>query len=126
MNVKKQTPLLHVEEIESCLEFWNRLGFETKVQLPHGDALGFVILEKDGIEVMYQSRASVAADIPPLADAPMRGSFIYFEVDDVDAFEKQLPASSFVIPRRTTFYGAQELVVREPAGNIVVFSQFGG
>jgi hypothetical protein len=29
-----------------------------------------------------------------------------------------------VIPRRTTFYGADELIVREPAGNVVTFAQF--
>jgi len=29
-----------------------------------------------------------------------------------------------VIPRRTTFYGADELIVREPGGNVVTFAQF--
>jgi hypothetical protein len=30
-----------------------------------------------------------------------------------------------IVPRRTTFYGSQELIVREPGGNAVTFAQFG-
>ena len=126
MNVKKLTPLMLVEAIEPCLEFWTRLGFEISAEVPQGEQLGFVILKKNDIEVMYQTRESVAHDIAALADSPQRGSFLYFEVDDLNELEKLLPAASYVIPRRTTFYGAQELVIREPAGNVVVFSQFGG
>lgn len=125
MNVKKLTPLMFVEEIESCLAFWEALGFEKTAEVPEGEKLGFVILKKNDVEIMYQTRASVAHDIPALAESPQRGSFIYFDVDDIDAFEKSLPASAFVIPRRKTFYGAHELIVREPAGNVVVFAQFG-
>ena len=33
-------------------------------------------------------------------------------------------ASNPVVPRRTTFYGADELIVKEPAGNVVTFAQF--
>ena len=59
--IKKLTPVLYVEEIEPCLDLWvNRLGFARTVEVPEGDKLGFVTLAKDGVEVMYQSRASVA------------------------------------------------------------------
>lgn len=126
MKTTKLTPVLYVEEIESCLEFWKRLGFATTMEMPHGDALGFVILQKDGIEVMYQTRASVAADIPPLADTPQRGTFLFIEVDDVNAVEQIVAADAYVIPRRKTFYGSDEIIVREPGGNVVAFAQMGG
>ncbi len=125
MRVKKLTPLLLVEEIEPCLPFWTQLGFEKTAEVPAGDRMGFVILKKDDVEVMYQTRASVAHDIPALADAPQQGSFIYIEVDDADAIAELLPAEVYVVPRRKTFYGADELIVREPGGNVVSFAQFG-
>ena len=55
----------------------------------------------------------------------MKGTFLFFQVDDLDAIEKALKGIAPVVPRRKTFYGADELIVREPAGNIVTFAQFG-
>ncbi|MGH7635196.1 MAG: hypothetical protein ACRENC_15780, partial [Gemmatimonadaceae bacterium] len=64
LTVQKLTPVLVVDAIEPCLSFWvDRLGFEKTVEVPEGNALGFVILVKDGIEVMYQSRESVRNDV---------------------------------------------------------------
>jgi hypothetical protein len=125
MKIGKLTPVLIVEAIEPCLSFWiDRLGFTKTVEVPHGEQLGFVILVRDGVEVMYQTRASVLGDVPAVADTPFRGTLLYFEVDDLDAVEEALAGVPLVIPRRTTFYGAQEIIVREPAGNVVTFAQF--
>lgn len=125
MRATKLTPVLYVDEIEPCLGFWKRLGFEKTVEVPEGDRLGFVILRKDDVEVMYQSRASVAKDIPQLESTPVSGTFLFIEVDDVDAIDHILAGENYVIPRRTTFYGADEVIVREPAGNVVAFAQIG-
>jgi hypothetical protein len=122
--MKKLTPVLYVESIEPSLSFWEKLGFQKTVEVPHGDELGFVILQNQGIEVMYQTRASIAEDIPPLANSPMRGSFLFIEVSDLDVIERVLSDAEKVVPRRKTFYGADELIVKEPAGNTVTFAQF--
>ena len=124
MTVKKVTPLLYVEEIEPCLGFWEKIGFTRGPEVPHGDKLGFIILQKDNIELMYQTRASVAADVPTLADSPMKGTFLFIEVTDLDAIEKAMSGVSPVVPRRKTFYGSDELILKEPAGNTVTFAQF--
>ena len=126
MQVTKVTPILYVKEIEPCLPFWvDRLDFRKTAEVPHGDRLGFVILEKDGLEIMYQTHDSVTADVPAIATTPMAGSILFIEVDDIDATEKALHGIDHLIPRRTTFYGATEVAVREPAGNTVIFAQFG-
>src|SRR5829696_8609508 len=89
-RMQKLTPVLIVDAIEPCLSFWTeRLGFELTVQVPEGDRLGFVILVKDGIEVMYQSWASIRGDIPALAagadtHAPPKTA-LFIEVADVEA-----------------------------------------
>jgi uncharacterized glyoxalase superfamily protein PhnB len=126
MKMQRLTPVLMVEAIEPVLPFWvERLGFTKTAEVPHGDGLGFVILERDGIQIMYQTRSSVAADVPPVADSPLRGTFVFLEVDDLNAIAKALNGVTPVVPRRKTFYGSEELIVREPAGNVVTFAQFG-
>lgn len=123
--MKKITPVLVVDDIEPVLPFWvDRLGFEKTVALPHGERLGFVILAKGSLEIMYQSVDSVRADIPPLAEMPASSSFLFIEVDDVDAVERALAGITPVVPRRQTFYGADELIVRDPAGNAITFARF--
>ena len=124
--MKKLTPVLYVEEIEPVLPFWiDRLGFAKAVEVPEGNRLGFAILEKNGVEIMYQTRQSIEADIPDLANSPMGGSFLFIEVENLDAIERSLEGIPLVMPRRRTFYGADEIIVREPAGNAVTFAQFG-
>ena len=126
-EMRKLSPLLTVEAIEPCLPFWvDRLGFARTVEVPDGATLGFVILAKDGVEIMYQSRASVQKDIPGLAGGaptatPAMGLFI--EVGDIDEVERALEGVPSVIPRRRTFYGMDEVVVRDPGGYVVVFAQ---
>jgi catechol 2,3-dioxygenase-like lactoylglutathione lyase family enzyme len=124
VTFKKLTPILYVESIEPCLPFWTeRLGFEVTAEVPEGDALGFVMLQKDGVEVMYQTRTSVTNDVPALADTPLAGAFLFIEVDDIDGVEAAMEGVDVAVPRRTTFYGADELFVREPGGNIVGFAE---
>ncbi len=123
--MKRLTPVLYVEEIESALPFWEeRLGFKRTAEVPEGDTLGFVILENGPVQIMYQTRASVAGDVPQLESSPMGGTFLFIEVEDVGKIEQALAGIEPVVPRRQTFYGADELIVREPAGNVVTFAQF--
>ena len=122
--MKKLTPVIMVEAIEPCLPFWERLGFTKTAEVPEGDRLGFVILAKDTVEVMYQTHESVekdAAGMVPRAHGHGAGFFI--EVSDVESVERALTGIDVVVPRRKTFYGMDEIGVREPGGHVVVFAQ---
>jgi uncharacterized glyoxalase superfamily protein PhnB len=123
--MKKLTPVLIVERIEPCLPFWiERLGFQKTVEVPEGDRLGFVILTKGDVEVMYQSRASVTKDVPALATPSGPSSTIlYIEVEKLDSVIQALKGIDLVVPKRKTFYGATEIGVREPGGTVVVFAE---
>lgn len=124
-TVKKLTPVLMVDAIEPCLSLWiDRLGWEKTVEVPEGDKLGFVILAKDGAEVMYQTWASVEKDVghaPKRAVGTSVGLFI--EVTDLDEIVEQLDGVPLVLPRRKTFYGMDEVGVAEAGGHTVVFAQ---
>jgi hypothetical protein len=124
-TMNKLTPVIVVDEIESCLPFWvDRLGFEKTAEVPEGSRLGFVILRKDGVEVMYQTRESVEKDVPAML-SERRGHSIglFLEVTDVAAVERALEGLEVILPRRRTFYGMDEIGVREPGGNAVIFAQ---
>lgn len=122
--MKKITPVLIVESIEDCLPFWvERFGFTKTVEFPVGDRLGFVILNHGPVEVMLQSRASVAEDAPALAREAYR-SALYIEVADLAPIVRAAQGLEIVVPERTTFYGAREIGVRDPASNVISFAYF--
>ena len=123
----KVTTVLIVDAIEPSLEFWeNRLGFNRTTEVPHEGRIGFVILEKNGIELMYQTEDSVKADIATVkGEVGGRSASLYMEVGDLDAVEKALAGYPVAMPRRTTFYGMHEFGVREPGGHWVSFAQRG-
>ncbi|HEV2425848.1 MAG TPA: VOC family protein [Terriglobia bacterium] len=127
MAIKKITAVLFAEEIEPCVQFWvERLGFTKVVEVPEGDKLGFAMLQKSGVELMYQSYESARKDVPALAELVRRGpTFVYVEVENLDETIKALEGAEVVIPVRTTFYGAREIGVKDPAGHMVTFAQFG-
>lgn len=119
-NMKKMTPILFVEAIEPCLPFWTDwLGFEVTVTVPRDDRLDFAILQRGAIELMYQTRQSVADDVPALLDDVSRGATtLFIEVDSLEPYLESLTAE-VLVPRRQTFYGMDEVFVRAPCGSIV-------
>jgi uncharacterized glyoxalase superfamily protein PhnB len=127
VNVKKVTPILFAQEIESCVTFWRgHMGFEKTVEVPEGDKIGFVILQKSGLEIMYQSFASVDKDNPSTGQAVRKGpTFLYIDVEDLDALVAAVQGAEVVMPVRTTFYGAKEIGIKDPAGHYLIFAQQG-
>ena len=127
MNVKKITTILLADEIELCVTFWTeRLGFEKTAAVPEGDKLAFAMLQKGGMEIMYQTYASVGKDNPHPDMLARRGpTFLYIEVDDLAAAMSATAGAQIVMPERTTFYGSREFGIKDPAGHILTFAQFG-
>ncbi len=127
MIVKKITSVLLVDEIEPCVQFWKeRLGFEVAIEVPDGDKIGFVALHKAGVELMYQSYGSVEKDSSFLAQGYAKGpTFLYIEVDSLDDLIVATKGATVVMPERKTFYGAREIGLKDPAGHVLTFAQFG-
>ena len=123
-TMKKLTPVIMVDAIEPCLPFWDRFGFTKVAEVPEGDRLGFVILVKDGVEVMYQTHESVAKDAAGLVPrAHGHGAALFIEVSDIESIAQAIRGLEIVVPRRQTFYGMDEIGVREPGGHVVMFAQ---
>ena len=126
MMIKKLTPVLAADAIEPVLPLWEAAGFTKTAEVPHGDKLGFVILAAGAVEVMYQTRASIAADNTDVSNGPrpLAAAVVFIEVDDIEALNAALPpGTSILFTNRKTFYGATETAVRDADGNVIVFAQ---
>src|SRR5207245_8908435 len=120
MNVKRITPVLLVQEIEPIVPFWvDRLGFAKTIEVPEGNKLGFVAFQKGSVEVMYQTDASVEKDAPSSMSAEARKgpTYLYMEVDNLDAVLAAMKDVKVVMPVRTAFYGMREFGVQDPGGH---------
>jgi len=125
--LKQLTPVIIADAVEPGIAFWaDRFGFKVTNQVPGPDGkLIFASVEKDGIELMYQTRASVIEDQPASA-AELDGHSValFITVDDLDEVERAVAGAPVVKARHETFYGSTEIYVREPAGNTVGFARF--
>jgi uncharacterized glyoxalase superfamily protein PhnB len=123
-------PILIVEAIEPCVEFWSaKLGFSEENAVPGPDGkLIFASVKKDGVEIMYQTRASVVADNPSQANELEGHSIALFltvgSLADLESAEQAVSGEPVVKAKHKTFYGSTEFYVREPGGNVVGFAAF--
>jgi uncharacterized glyoxalase superfamily protein PhnB len=124
--INRSTPILHVKNVEPSLKFWTeRFGFKVTIQVPEGDHIGFAAMEAGNIELMLQTYQGMKGDPnSPLTKAVDQGpSFIFMEVPDINAVIEALKGAEMVQELHETPYGAKEVVVKEPGGHFVIFSQ---
>ena len=124
--INRSTPILHVKTVEPSLKFWTeRFGFKVTIQVPEGDHIGFAALEKGSVELMFQTYQGMQVDgNNPLAKAVDQGpSFIFMEVPSISVVIDALKGAEIVQGLHETFYGAKEVVAKEPGGHFVIFSQ---
>jgi uncharacterized glyoxalase superfamily protein PhnB len=126
MAIRKMTPNLFTDDVQACVRFWvDRLHFEKTMEVPEGSGLAFAALQKGSVEVMYGSYASLEKDAGA-AQAYRRGtSFLFIEVEDLDAVFTAMNGVPIVTPVHKTFYGSTEFTVKDPAGHLITFAQFG-
>ena len=127
MNIRKVTPLFVVDSITpAAIAFWEKTGWTKQIEVPHGEHVGFILLENDGRELMLQSRASMKDDLatkdiaaldPPCA--------LYVDVASLSEARSECRAAGarVLIDERETFYGAREMWVVDPAGVLVGYAE---
>ncbi len=125
--LKKLTPNLMVEDVARTLDFYRDvLGFQVLTTVPPDQPpFTWGMVSRDGVELMFQSRASLGADIPALADVPIGASqTFYIEVEDIDALYAAIKDRvEIVLDMHTTFYDTREFAFRDVNGYILAFSE---
>ena len=125
MKIKRATPVLFVERVEPTRDFLKRVGFEVLAEVPVANAIGFSMLEKDGVQMMVETRGNEnePAAIQAITRESRRAA-VFVEVDDLDAVIAALSAAKVIVERHTTFYKSDELTYEEPGGHLVTFAKF--
>lgn len=119
LEIKQITSVLIVDAIEPVLPLWEeQLGFSRVAEVPHEGRLGFVILVREGAQVMLQTRASLAVDLPKVA-ARAPSSVLYVDVASLEPAAAAVASAELLVPERTTSYGAREIWVCDAAGQIL-------
>jgi len=127
-NIQSLAPILIVDAVEPCVAFWrDKLEFTVENEVPGPDGkLIFASVKTGAVEIMYQTRASVAADDPSRAGELTGHSTALFimvpAMTDLDAIERATSDAPVVKARHQTFYGTTEFYVLEPGGNVVGFA----
>jgi uncharacterized glyoxalase superfamily protein PhnB len=128
MKILRCTPIQIVDAIEPNLDFWeNRLGYKRTAEVPPGGKqLDFVILEKDGLEVMLQTHKSVEEDMSSSKSTEhYKGNHtvLYIEVDSLDEAARALAGVPVVMGPIDRPYGMREMTVKDPSGYAVCLAQ---
>jgi uncharacterized glyoxalase superfamily protein PhnB len=124
--LKKLTPNFMVENVGKTLDFYrDALGFETLTTVENDGEIGFAIVQRDSIELMFQSRASLSENVPALTGSPIGASqTLYIEVSDIgQLYEQVRDNAEIVVDMHNTFYGTREFYFRDVNGYILSFSQ---
>ena len=76
-NLKKMTPNLMVEDVNSTLAFYKDvLNFELLATVPETGQFNWAMMRRDNVEIMFQVRASITEEFPVLKDRAI-GSSLY-------------------------------------------------
>ncbi len=127
--MKRLTPNMMVEDIDRAVEFYiETLGFEIVLKVSDEDGCcQWAMLARDGIEFMFQTRASISKEFPILEEEDIGGSLCFFIlVEDIQGLYAGLKDRvSLVKELHTTFYGTQEFAIQDPDGYILAFAEGG-
>ena len=133
---KKLSTNMMVEDVGRTLKFYqNVLGFDFVLAVPQNSQqilakisddtpLGFAIVQKGDVQMMFQSRKSLEAELPVFKDAKVGGSVtFYLEVEDVKALYAQIKDKVTIVKdMHTTFYGMQEFYICDCNGYVLTFA----
>jgi uncharacterized glyoxalase superfamily protein PhnB len=126
LRLKKLTPNLMVEDVRQTLTFYQDiLNFSAVMTLPEIAPFDFAIVQRNGVDLMFQSRQSLSENVPALAGSAISASqTFYIEVAGINELYQQLRDKvEIVVDLHTTFYGTQELYFRDINGYVLSFSE---
>jgi uncharacterized glyoxalase superfamily protein PhnB len=125
-SLSKLTPNCMVEDVARTLDYYrDLLGFTVAATVPERPPLDWAMAVRDGVTLMFQSRTSLAGEMPLFRDLPVGGSLgFYIDVTDVRGLYEQLKGrAELVLDLRETFYGATEFAIRDCNGYVLCFAE---
>ena len=137
MQIRKLTPNLMVENVQATIDFYSSLlGFNLVMSISEnqigntaapsdGSPLAYALMTNGHVEIMFQSKTSMAEDIPVLADRPVGASLsIYLETEGIAPLCERIRPNVRVIKEIfTTWYGMQEFYFLDNNGYVICLAE---
>ena len=124
--LKKLTPNLMVEDVNETVAFYKDvLGFALLASVPEEGQFNWAMMKHGGVEIMFQSRASLTGDVPQFEGKAIGGSLtLYIDVEDIKGLYANLQNRVTLLhDMATTFYGTREFTIQDCNGYILTFAQ---
>lgn len=126
-----------VGNVKETVNFYEtHLGFEVTMAVPASEdnvrtdletdeEIVYTLVERDGVEIMFQEAESLRSDVPAFSDSAIGGSIcLYIDVEDIEVFYEALSDDAEVVKELdTTWYGMKEFYIRDINGYILGFAE---
>lgn len=126
--LKSLTLNLVVDDVNKTIEFYQSiLGcFELLETDPKKGKFDWALMRCEDLEIMFQSKKSLANRIPEFKDMPTGGTIIiYIEVDNIDYLYAWMKEKVKIVEElHTTPYRMREFIVRDCNDFILTFAQW--
>src|SRR5437868_1580135 len=124
--LKSLAPNLMVEDVARSAAFYREaLGFTAVATVPEAAPFDFMMLQRDGVVMMLQSRASLGTELPDMARQAVGGSVLFYViVEGLDAlYQEAKGRTELAVDLHETWYGKREFGVRDSDGYLLVFAE---
>lgn len=127
MKLKSLTPNLMVNDVEETIEYYTDiLGFTLLKTVPEKGELDWAMVKRGDIVLMFQSKKSLANELPRLkGEKPGGGLTLYIQVDSITELHEELYHNEVEIisDLESTFYDTTEFTIVDVNGYILTFSE---
>jgi lactoylglutathione lyase len=119
------TPNLVVDDMDATLQFYTHvLDFQLIASVPETGLAEWAMVQRNDVALMFQTRASLAEDMPALSvDKGMAGTFFCKVTDVKEVYEKVRTHALIKVEMRKTFYGMDEFTFMDLNGYYFTFAQ---
>ena len=126
--LKKLTPNLIVDDVNATVKWYQNVlsCFEVVVTDPDKGKLNWALMSCEDVEIMFQSKDSIAKSVEGLTNNGNGGNvIIYIELEYLKGLRKRIKDKVEVVKDiHTTTYGIQEFAIRDCNGFILVFAEW--
>lgn len=126
MELQKLVSNLMVEDVNKTVQFYEDvLDYILGMNFPEDGQWDWALMKRDGVELMFQSKKTMAKELFPLKDKPVGGTIsLYVTVDDVKAYHKLVKDKVKIIrDLHPTEYGTEEFSFEDCNGYILIYAQ---
>lgn len=119
------SPNLIADNVNASVDFYTKhLGFKLIASVPETGELGWAMVQRDTVAIMFQSLKSIEEDVPGLNLKKGASGTFFIKMKGVDEMYN-LVKGKVPIPMdmRTTFYGTKEFIVQDPDGYLMMFAE---